>query len=1401
MDPETRDSTKTFSKAKLSWYNRLPSDVFVHEIWPNRSVRPGQDQVTVLNLDYNPNRRGPYNFSSDLSATLHTNQKKNWAGIMRYISTTGGNIIEQNINYLEIWMKASSDDINDLRQGKLFVDIGRISEDVIPNGTLNSEDLVVNNVANGVLNPGEDVGLDLKNDAEEQRDYANFLAANAGDPDINPADPSGDDWFYTAGNSDYTEINGTEKNEGSVDGRIPDTEDLNGNGDVDLSNTYLEYEIPLDSVYYDSVGQVQKNNLIVGGGTNKWYQFRIPLLQATRVVPSSSGQNEQSVLENVQYVRMWVSGFEKPVTIRIAEMDLVGNQWQELTKKDSTMKVSVVNIEDNPDYTSPPNVIRERDRTQPDVTVLGNEQSLALLIKGLRRGESRQAFKTFPRPLDVFSYKAMKMFVHGDPSFDYFGPDYYDAEVFIRFGADTLNYYEYRQPIHPGWDPQNDININFLDLASVKADRDSLFKLFQLPVKNGPPGATYGVLGNPSLTQIRYMGIGVTHAVRQSRKSFPLTGEVWVNELRVVDVDNASGVAYRFDSQMKLADFGNVGFNYSKTDPNFHGLDQRFGNRIIGVNWALNSNFSLEKFFPQEWQGTAIPFGYSHSENIVKPRYLPNTDVPVDEAANRAADRASISRSSAAARDSVITESQTLHVQDSYSVPNLRIAFPTDVWYIRDTFSKMAFGFNYSKSSDRSPAILTRTTWLWNFRVAYGATLPNDYYIQPFKKIFDGIFLLNAYKDWKLYFMPVMSFNTSLNAQRSRNFEVARTQAALPRETRNFGTSKGIGFAYKLTENGLLNLGGDYSLSIDRTLLQLDNDSVGRGFATILKNIFVGGRDNRYGQRVSINSKPNIPDVLDLPKYFDLTAGYNVNYSWQNTFQHGDIGKSAGFDNSITLTSNFRLKALTDPWFKSDNDNLPGRVDQNERPEQEKQTTPGDTTKSKGQKTEDRKKSKSIFSHLKMVAYLFLKIPFLDYETINISFSDNNRAASSGVVGSTGFKNFWGRLPFQGSLIENGPSRLFQLGLISDPSGTLKYSPKSSFPFIGWKVQRGLRAKGPATLTDQYSQSNNITLRTNRPLWEGATLELNWKVGWQYNSSTSVQTDRLGNLTPGSATTNGSIERSFLSVPPVLFFKVFKSGLEDVGKKYDQLKTQEPPDQALAEAFEKGLESLPFFNKFFGQFFPRANWTLRWDGIEKIAGMNSVLEKMTLEHSYASSFKRDFRGIPEGGERTDIERVTNGFSPLLGVNATFKEFMKGSLSGNIRFNTTTTYDLNLSVNNIVETLAREISLSLTYSRRGFSFPLFGVNLNNDVDMTMTFSTTKNSRRTHEPSVLSVNQEGIPLEGNTRTVLEPRFRYVLSTRVTAALFYRYTKLAPDELGSLIPGTTTNEAGLDIHIAIQ
>jgi len=287
-----------------------------------------------------------------------------------------------------------------------------------------------------------------------------------------------------------------------------------------------------------------------------------------------------------------------------------------------------------------------------------------------------------------------------------------------------------------------------------------------------------------------------------------------------------------------------------------------------------------------------------------------------------------------------------------------------------------------------------------------------------------------------------------------------------------------------------------------------------------------------------------------------------------------------------------------------------------------------------------------------------------------------------------------------------------------------------------------------------------------------------------------------------SYTTAGNVERSYLTIPPVFFFKVFNSSLENVGKKYDKLIAEEvPPAEAATQAFEQGLEALPFMTKIFGQFWPRANWTIHWDGIEKIGGISSVVDRLSLEHVYSSTFRKDFVGTVDGSEVTNSERTIYGFAPLVGLTATFKEVWKGSLQGTMRLNTSTAYDLTVSTQQIAETFTQEVSLSFTYQRRGFNLPLFGLNLKNDVEFNLTFSQAKNSRKNYDPRYLSQNQDGSPLDGNTRTTLEPRMKYNLSSQVSASLFYRYSRIAPDEGGSTVYGTTTNEAGVDVHIAIR
>ena len=1446
------DTTKIFSKAKTYWYNQLPySGVSVTDIWPAKQVTQDQQNVTVLDVQYDPRTRGEYNYSMNLSRNFGSNApadtvKKNWGGMMKLVSSGVVNLVQENIGYIELWVQSNPAVLDSTK--KVYIDLGEISEDVIPNRKLDNKE--AGTVQTGLVTAERDLGLDGVSDADERSVYAQFVAANRDAFSDIVNDPAGDD-FRTNTSEDYRFVNGTEGNMNSEIGRFPDTEDLNGNNSLDLNNSYFEYELNLDTT--------SANPQRVGGGNKRWYEYRIPINEFIRKV----GSPDLSVIE---FVRVWFKGFDQQEWLRITEFNLVGNQWQVNNKSaaDTTMSVSVVSIEDNPrTYTSPPGVGRAVDRTQTaqsSQTIYQNEQSLSLVVNGLQDGDSRQAIKWFTyKPLDLFSYRVLRMFVHGDE-----GPPYSpnkrfsddsnnpDAYLFIRFGSDTLNYYEYREPVLPGWHPDNTINIPFTDLTAIKQGRDSTNQVITVGVPNGPPGSTYSVLGNPTLTNVSFISVGIYNPPGKGVQA--LTGEVWIDELRLADPDNTPGWAYSISSQIALADIGNLSFNYQQVDPFFHQLENQFGSRIDGKSWGVSANFSLEKFLPSSWTGTSLPFSYNHQESVSKPRYLPSSDIIVTQAADRQRQIVTHKTGSAAAGNAaandLILQSQSLSTTNTYALPTIKFVFPSNKWYIRDILNQLTYGFNYTISTMRNPTTAYQESWSWAGRMSYAYQTSPNLYLMPFS-LFGNTGIISDLKDFHLYYIPITNIGANLSVTRSQTHQLLRSQIQQSAPTRGFSATRSMNFNWKLTENGYLNLSGDYSVDIASTLAQLETDQYNRQRAftdmvgdLFLKDQFINfGRDYSYNQNINVNTRPRFPGFLGLDKYLTLSSRYSVSYRWSNNLQQGDLGKGAGWGNNISFSTDFNLKSFVDTWFPA----LPATTE-NTLPQLPQQQYPPPEASPRGRRSEGAnpaqpplpdtthraisdttrpalndttklaqpldtvavpapppKKKISPKEALIQIARLFIKTPLLDYDKVSLTFTQTNSSQNPGIPGRPGFANLFGRVPFlQAADPSYGPSRAYQLGLVTDPTSSITSVVfKNSFPFIGFTVDHGVRAVN-ANFSDVFSQSNKLSFSTSRQLWTGARVDLKWNLGWDYSRNKSVTTDAHGIPMINSVQAGGSIQRSFFTVPPVFIFSIFKSGITEVAQEYDNLRANTADtrtnEQKLAAAFENGFESFPLLRKIFGEYFPRVNYTFHWDGLEQLSFFQKWAQRVSLDHAYNSTFTTSFKGSLVGaGQTVEAERILYGFAPLIGLNITFKEMFKGNMSANIQYSTNSTFDLTPIAQNIIQGSTREISLTATYGRTGFEIPFFGLSLSNDVDISFTYSLSQNSRNTYSA------QEGlgtaVPGEGSTRTTMEPRIRYVLSSRVTASVYYRYTSIAPDAGGSSIPGSTSNEGGLNVHISIQ
>ncbi|MEJ2617338.1 MAG: cell surface protein SprA, partial [Ignavibacteriaceae bacterium] len=213
-------------KSESFWFTET-STVNVNDIWPLKQVARSDQLISVLDYVYRPGIPGTYSgyrgknsIGEDTWGSIpdyaKTNKKRNWGGMMKLLSSTANNLTEENIEYIDIWMQP----VDVPKDAKMIIDLGRISEDVIPNRKLNTEDKPP---YNEVINEGEDTGIDGLTDAQEKDRYHS-----------EEQDPAHDDFNFNGQSPnymDYEHINGTENNAELTDiGRVPDTEDLNRNG-------------------------------------------------------------------------------------------------------------------------------------------------------------------------------------------------------------------------------------------------------------------------------------------------------------------------------------------------------------------------------------------------------------------------------------------------------------------------------------------------------------------------------------------------------------------------------------------------------------------------------------------------------------------------------------------------------------------------------------------------------------------------------------------------------------------------------------------------------------------------------------------------------------------------------------------------------------------------------------------------------------------------------------------------------------------------------------------------------------------------------------------------------------------------------------------------------------------
>ncbi len=696
--------------------NNYTRQILPQEIFPTASRAFGNNIQFTFDLQYDPTQRGPYNYVTSQTridpATgnlLFPNQ--NWAGIMREIDINN-DFEATNVEFIEFWLMDPYLNNPNHQGGEFYFNLGLVSEDVLPDGALSRENGLPGAGQVGNLRPtayglipignppvnafsndpedrkAQDIGLDgLSSEQERNFFQTNFLNQLQGF--LSPAafdqvlrDPSTDDFihfrdgvFDNAGTDisileRYANFNGMEGNSPAGQDQDqgqnfttqatqrPNTEDINGNGSVNFAEQYWEYKIDLrpsqmipgQNYVVDRVDTtVTANNQQV---PVTWYQFRIPLNTGSPV-------NNINNFKSINFMRMYLTGFQEEVVLRMTEFQFLSTQWRRFSGSLSdpglvvappeppfaSFELGSLTIEQNSNkmpfnYLLPPGIERQIMNGNTAVGFLQDERSLTMRVCGLEDGDARGMFRGVKHDLRL--YDRLRLFVHAEPIDNGAEPSNFeetgDASVFIRLGLDNdFNYYEYEIPLTPSdpgrpsdpfnvWLDSNEFDFELLLLALAKADRNTAGTglIYRHGYRNEsmPEGHMIYVKGTPKLSDVRNIMIGVRNPSDPSGEKVCL--EVWVNELRLTNFTRQKGYAATFNTSVTLADLGMINASGAFKTAGFGPLDQKLSDRPQEdmYRYDVSTNLNLDKFFPKGW-GLSLPLYATYGEQLITPKFDP----------------------------------------------------------------------------------------------------------------------------------------------------------------------------------------------------------------------------------------------------------------------------------------------------------------------------------------------------------------------------------------------------------------------------------------------------------------------------------------------------------------------------------------------------------------------------------------------------------------------------------------------------------------------------------------------------------------------------------------------------------------------------------------------------------
>ena len=823
------------------------------------------------------------------------------------------------------------------------------------------------------------------------------------------SDPAGDNYHYFRGTDydneqrsildRYKRINNPQGNSPDTDDRTesydtsyktgPDVEDINQDFTLNEYERYYQYRVRISPDILDAyrngaapadcyITDMRTSGVKLRNGDTtsvNWYQFRIPLREYERKVGSISD------FTSIRFMRMFLTNFQKPIVLRFGSLDLVRGEWRiykqslSTSAETGTMEVSAVNIEENNDktpvnYVLPPGITRVTDPSQPQL-VENNEQALDMVVKNLSHGEAKAVYKN--TTLDLRQYKRLQMFTHAN----HLVPDATNLQdnqlaVFIRLGSDyKSNYYEYEIPLkltpdrsdynrystadrRQVWPEDNMLDINLEIFTNLKKERNKAkaegaasYNQVFTDYDADRPGNKVSILGNPSLGEVKTMVIGVRNISGEQK-----SGEVWVNELRLLETNNDGGWAASGAMNVQLSDFGSVNVSGRYVSDGFGGLEESVMQRSTDTEkqYSVTTSLELGKFFPEKAKVSA-PIYYSVTKEEVRPRYNPlDTDMRLKEALDATADQHE--------KDSIENMAVRKTTNTNFALSNVRWGLKTKRHPMPYDPGNFSFSYSHSHRYTSGETTVYETEDQWRGSVNYSYS-PVYKTWEPFKNLKGKSKWLNFPKAFGLNYLPQsISFNSDISRHyfelQERDLESLENQNLPLTFNEQFLWNRDFSLRWDFTKNLHFNFQSATHAEIEEPYTPVNKDLYPDRYTawkdSVKQSIRNLGTPLDYQQQVTASYQLPL-NKLPIFDWLNSDASFSSNYSWVRGTKLEDgtsLGNTINSRRNLNINGAINMETLYNhfPFLKNANERF-------------KKAIPKKTPQAKSKEKDDSKKKDS----------------------------------------------------------------------------------------------------------------------------------------------------------------------------------------------------------------------------------------------------------------------------------------------------------------------------------------------------------------------------------------------------------------------------------------------------------